>query len=287
MDPTGQSLLRLLFDPGESICVSDSQFAYHSIPLENINKEKIELISPNEKVPVKQCNSSDLILCSINPINGFRLDSNVTAFRSFLIEMDIGDIKSQLNTIAHYGVPFSAQIWSGGKSVHTVITLDEDLPDEKSYRLLGKWIFNIITYADKACANPSRMVRLPGVYREPGKKQRLIKINKRVTHEELMYWLNQYKHLQPVIKVKPKVEGTADYSRLSPWARVMLEKGIVFREGRNKTWFALAVDCAKAGFSEDDTVVLLGTKFQEESDFKEKEWLTSIKSAFKYVAEGK
>jgi hypothetical protein len=103
-----------------------------------------------------------------------------------------------------------------------------------------------------------------------------------------MDWLNQYEHLRPKVKPKKEIpEGHADFSRLSPWARIMLSKGIVFKNGRNQTWFGLAVDCALAGFSEELTIETFMQRFTEESDFKEKELLITIGSAFKYVNEGK
>lgn len=284
MDSTGQSLLRLLFNEGESICVSNSQFAYHSIPLKEALDGKITLKSSNEKVPLNYCDSSDLILCSINPINGFRNDSNVTAFRSFLIELDTGSIKDQIATIKHLKIPFSAQVFSGGKSVHTAIVLSEDLKDEKTWRYIAEWILNVVTLSDKLCKNPSRCIRIPGSYREPGKKQRIMSLKTRVTHKELMDWLNRYEHLRPkVFEKRPIQEGEADFSRLSPWARSMLKKGIVFKNGRNQTWYSMAYDFALAGFSEDQTIDALIKFFEEEHDFKEKEFLTAIKSAFKRV----
>ena len=162
MDPTGQALLKLLFNPGETICVSNNEFGYHSVPLEQALNGDIDLKSPNENAKENRCRSSDLILVAINPINGFRRDSNVTAFRSFLIELDIGDIKTQLNTIKYLKLPFSAQVFSGNKSVHTAIVLEEDFPDEKTYRNIGNWIFNIVSSCDQNCTNPSRSIRIPG-----------------------------------------------------------------------------------------------------------------------------
>lgn len=285
MDPKGQSLLKLLFNEGESICVSNNKFAYHSIPLNNAFSGNINLYY--EDKPIKSCESSNLILCAMNPINGIRNDQNVTAFRSFLIEIDFGSIPDQVATIAHTKMPFSAQIFSGSKSVHTVITLDEDLPDRKAYDFVAEWLFKIMTMADKNCANPSRSVRIPGAYRAEG-KQRLIKLRKRISHAELFKWLNQYEHLRPVPKVRKVVpEGEADYSRLSPWARAMLTKGVMFKNGRNRAWFGLAIDFAIAGFSEEQTIKVLIEYFEEERDFKEKEFLSAISQGFKQVNEGK
>ena len=286
MDPTGQSLLKLLFNEGESICPANSKYGYHSIPLEKALDGKITLISENSESPIRFCDSSELILVSINPINGFRKDSNVTAFRSFLIELDVGSIKDQLGTINHFKMPFSAQIFSGGKSAHTVITLSEDLKDLQTYRYIASWIFNIVTMADKNCANPSRGCRIPGAYREPGKKQRLICLKERVPIKELLAWLKQYDHLRPKIKEKKIIpEGQADFSRLSPWVRGMMVTGFVFKSGRSNGWYAVGYDFAKAGYSEEKTIEILEPRFNSESDFKEKEWLSNIRSAFKKVKE--
>jgi hypothetical protein len=223
----------------------------------------------------------------LNPIKGDRKDANVTAFRSFLIELDVGTIKEQLGTITHLGMPFSAQIFSGNKSVHTTIVLDEDLKDEKTYRTIIEWIFRIVPLVDKNCINPSRCIRIPGAYRKEG-KQRLINIGKRVTHKELFAWLNQYEHLRPQTKKKKEIiPGQANPDRLSPWCQRMLATGMEFKNGRNKGWFSVGVDFAKAGYEEEEAISFLMNYFQEEYDFKEKEFLTSIGSAFKFVREGK
>lgn len=281
-----------MFNENEHICVSNSQFAYLALPRSSILSQNVPLVSNNPSIPIKHVDSSDLILMAINPIKEAlnRQDSNVSAYRSFLIELDMGDIKTQLGTIRHFGIPFSAQVFSGGKSVHTVVTLSEDLPDEKTYRFIGKWIFNIISMADSACSNPSRSVRIPGAYREPKKKQRLISLGERIKLKDFMGWLNKYPHLRPKAKIKktPILTGQPNYSKLSPWARSMMTKGVSFdNRGRNQTWFGLAYDLALAGFSEDQGIELLSQRFVEEDDFKEKEFLTTVKSAFKKVSEGK
>ena len=288
MDDTGKSLLKLLFNEGETVCVSNSAFGYHSIPLEMALGETVELRSPSEMVPISYCSTSDLILAAINPISGWRRDSNVTAYRSFLIEIDTGTIKEQLGTIAHLKMPYSAQIFSGNKSVHTAIVLNTDLASEKIYRFIAEWILNIVTLADRNCRNSSRSIRIPGAYREPGKKQRLIEMGNRVSQKELMDWLNKYKHLEPKVAT-PRIISSenADFSNLSPWAQQMIIKGVTFKNGRNQTWFGLAVDFAIAGFSEEKTIEMLTARFTEEHDFKEKELLRTINSAFKYVDESK
>ena len=284
MDPKTQDFFKLLFNADEKICVSDSKYPTHSIPLEEVLFDKVTLI-PKDPKYTKIVSSDKLVLVALNPMKeGLRCDEIVMKYRSFLIEMDTGSIPIQINTLKHLKMPFSAQIFSGNKSVHTVITLDEDLKNRIQYDLIVKWIYAIITTADKACANPSRAVRIPEVYREPGKKQRLIELRQRVSHTELFAWLNRWPHLMPKLKPKRVIpEGEADYSKLSNWAKSQLKRGIVFKNGRSNTWHALAYDFALAGYSEEQTIELLGQHYQEESDFKEREWLGTIESAFKRV----
>lgn len=287
MDPKGQFLLKLLFNEGETVCPANSKYGYHSIPLEKALDGQITLVPENAELPTRYCDSSELTLISINPIKGFRKDSNVTAFRTFLWEIDTGSIKEQLGYFKHLKIPLSAKVFSGNKSVHALTILSEEFPDEKTYRVHYEWALNILTMCDQNCKNPSRSVRIPGAYREEG-KQRLISIGNRVKLADWMLWLNQYDHLKPQPKKKRElVEGENDYSCLSIWARVMLKKGIVFKNGRNKTWFALAYDFALAGFDIDKATEILLSKFEEESDFKEKELLICIASAYKTVEEDK
>lgn len=268
--------------------MSDNKFGHHSVPLDTVLAGNVTLLSPNNDVSIRTCESTDLILAAINPIQGFRLDHNVYKFRTFLWEIDTGTIKEQIKYFDYIGLPLSAKVFSGNKSVHAVTVLDEDLANEEEYRELYNWALKILTLCDQNCRNPSRSVRIPGAYREPGKKQRLISLGSRVSLKDFKGWLSQYGHLKPKPKEKrPFVEGEADYSQLSVWARIQLSKGIDFRKGRNATWYALAYDFALAGYSEDHAINILGQFFQEERDFKEKEWEITISSAYKHVGDDK
>lgn len=285
MNPDGRSLLRLMFNDGETVCPSNNKYSYHSIPLENAMDGRITLVSKDD-TKLRYCDPSDLILVGINPINGFRLDENVTVFRSFLWEVDVGTIPEQIKYLKALNVPISAQVFSGNKSVHAITVLDEPIENEKTYRYLYEWAHRIITLADKNCKNPSRSIRIPGAYREPNKQQRLISIGKRIKTDDFMKWLRKYEHLRPTIKEKRIPTGKGDFGLLSPWARGMISKGVEFsKRGRNQTWYALAMDFALAGYTEEQTIEKLSECFTEERDFKEKEFLVTIGSAFKKVNE--
>ncbi len=94
MGPDGLKLVNLMFNENEYLCVSDSKYAYVSTEIEIGTSQEVSLVSGNPSILSRIVDGSKLILMSINPMkeNANRQDSNVSAFRSFLIEMDIGDI---------------------------------------------------------------------------------------------------------------------------------------------------------------------------------------------------
>ena len=285
MNEKSKLLLALMFDEGEEICVSNSQFAYHSLSLETVLGDSVTLISPNKKVTAEEVSTGDLNMVSLNPIKGFRNDPNCYKFRNFLIEIDVDSMDRQIGYLKKLEMPYSSIVWSGSRSTHTLISLSETIPDEKKYRLIYKWILNIAFLSDQVLGNPSRSTRLAGAIRpETGKEQELIELKSRITHAELFAWLNKWPHLAPKLKPKRIIpKGEADYDKLSGWAKYQLKKGIQFKNGRSNTWHGLAYDFALAGYSEEKTIEELGKYYQEESDFKEREWLGTITSAFKRV----
>lgn len=290
MHEDGQKLLNLMFKPDESVCVSNSKFGYHSIALEDVLQGEITLIPPlkSDKPWQEQavyCNSDQLTLVALNPIEGFRRDNNTKAYRNFLIELDIGTIEEQIGYIKRSGLPYSAMIFSGNKSIHTLISLEKDLSDEKTYRKTAQWILNILPLADQNIKNPSRSIRIPGAEREPGKFQKLLEFKGQITIRDLSDWLNKHPSSMPRERVKREVSDSPDLSRMKPWAVKMLKNGFPAGLGRNSGWFQLSCEAYICGLSEEETVNKFQQYFQEESDFKEKEWLSAINSAFKYMAE--
>jgi len=148
MHTDGVKLLKLMFRPGETICPHHTKYAYHSIPLENAFKEEVTMVPRDPNRNFEYVSSDKLLLVALNPIQGFRNDADCTAYRNFLVEMDTGAIDEQLEYVKRYEIPYSAAIFSGNKSIHFVISLDQDLPSEKIYRFFSEWILNIITLAD-------------------------------------------------------------------------------------------------------------------------------------------
>lgn len=287
MDETGVKLLSLMFIDGETICVSPNKYGYHSIPLENALNGQVTLLSPDQSRSIEYCDSSELLFVALNPIYGQRQDINCKTYRNFLVEMDTGTIKEQIDHINSLGLPFSAAVFSGNKSCHFLISLDQDLPNEKVYRTFGEWILNIIPLADPNCKNPSRSIRVPGAIRDNGNRQRLLKFNGKVKLTDLSAWLAKYKSLKPKGRTVKPVSDSPSLDNVAPWVGKALIEGIDRSRGRNKVWFTIACEFAIAGFDFDDTLNKLLPYFHEERDFKEKEWQAAIKSGCKYILENR
>lgn len=286
MHETGQKLLNLMFRSGETICVSHNKYGYHSIPLENAINGPVTLVPPDDKHDYEYPQTDQLILVALNPIKGFRQDVNCTAYRNFLIEMDYGPLPEQMAYMKKLGMPYSAAIFSGNKSIHFLVSLDKDLPNENTYRFFAEWILGIVSLADQNTKNPSRSIRMPGAYREPGKKQLLIEMPGTIKLDDLVAWLKRYPDSKPKEKQERKISDKPDFEKIKPWICEKVYSGIR-PPNRNKQWFTVGVEFALAGYSEDDTLDRLQKYFEPDRDFKQREWETSIKSAFKWTYERK
>lgn len=293
MHEDGKKLLDLMFLPDETVSVTNSKLTYHSIPLANAKNGRVTLfLPPNGNKTIEEltshCDSDELLLCALNPISGFGTDKNVTKYRNFLIELDVLSTKEQVGYIKHSKMPYSAMIFSGSKSVHVLISLSTDLDSEKTYRFISSWILNIMTLADENIKNPSRKIRIPGAQRSPGKFQELLEFKGKITPKELADWLACHQMARPKARKKETPSKEKDGSRIKPWIAALMKRaksGFPAGMGRNQAWFVIACECYLAGFNEDSTVDFLAQYFEEDHDFKEKEWLTSINSAFKYMSE--
>jgi hypothetical protein len=146
-------------------------------------------------------------------------------------------------------------------------------------------MLNIATLCDQNIKNPSRSTRIPGAEREPGKLQRLVEMKGSVPLEALTAWLQRYPQCRPKERVRrQRIEGEMPtLDNMKPWVRDRLANGLKNDKGRNKQWFAIASEFALTGFSLESTIEILSDFFEEEKDFKEKEWLASIESGFRYI----
>ena len=281
-----EKLLNLLFNPEETFCVSPNKLGYHSINSMDFWNGDFKLIPPPEAYstdPLWTC-AKEIQLVALNPISGWRRDENTTAFRSFLVELDDGSLKDQHEYVKSLGLPYSACIFSGSKSLHYAITLDEDLPDEETYRFIIEWILKIVSKADQKTKNPSRSIRFAGnIRKETGKEMKLLEMKGRVKFQDLMAWLSRHPKEDPRNNIKMKTEDRENPGIMGVplWVWGKLNNGIDESKGRNNEWFGIFREFSKAGYSCQEIIDSLEEYFVPDRDFRLSEWKTTAKSACK------
>lgn len=126
---------------------------------------------------------------SINPLADRRLDVNCTAYRNFLIELDNVPLEEQRRLIDALGLPWTTCVFSGGKSFHFVVALDQGVtPDE--YRSFAESLHRAVAQADHSTKNPSRLSRLPWRTRPDTQlEQELVGVRRRIGRDEFAAWL--------------------------------------------------------------------------------------------------
>ena len=108
-----------------------------------------------------------------------RCDASVAAYRFVVAEFDKMALPKQLAFWVGSPFPVSAIIFSGGKSYHALIRIDEDSQEAWDSLVKGR-IKPLLSMmgADPATFNPSRLSRLPGHHRQDkGQWQQLIYLN--------------------------------------------------------------------------------------------------------------
>lgn len=192
--PETKEFISTLFNPEDTICICPTLYENLFVAANDWNKVPSEF------------------LC-INPVQGERKDKSVTTYRNFLIEMDNLELRDQLTLIKAIGLPYSTLTFSGGKSFHYIISLEDPLSSQELYAFTARWIHNVIEHADPATRNPSRLTRFPnGLRRENGKTQKLIYAKGRVKNDELMTWLESH---QAKVPSNPPIRKVLENNALS------------------------------------------------------------------------
>jgi len=285
MKETTKKFLNLLFDEGETISVSHNKYGYHSVSQEVIGPS-IMLVSPKEDIGVTEISEDDINLIAVNPVNGFRRDENVTTYRSFMVEIDSGSLEEQKKYIDGSGLPYSACIFSGNKSLHFAITLSEPMRTLSMWRFYNQWILNILEKTDQQIKNPTRSIRFPGNKRHNGKKltQSLVFLGERITQDTLLKWLFKHEDKKPVQKQEriASLFETDFIPGLPPQdVQKIVSEGV--NVSRNSTWFYVGCRLAEKRWTFDNAVGYLEQYFQAEGDFSRTEWLGCLQSAFKRI----
>ncbi|MBV6514180.1 MAG: hypothetical protein FMNOHCHN_03770 [Ignavibacteriaceae bacterium] len=154
-----------------------------------------------------------------------RADINVTKFRNLLFEMDGIDLNQQLEMLDALPLKFTYITYSGNKSYHAIVSLQNDLPYEahtekaiEQYRSLWSKLcalfdkiliekgynlpINKKSFFDPATKNPSRLSRTPNAIRSNGVKQQLVYEGDFLTEELLLELLSS----APIDEERPYIK---------------------------------------------------------------------------------
>lgn len=211
---------------------------------------------------------------SINPLKERRLDINVVAYRNLLIEIDSIPLPDQLKILKT--VPYSTLVYSGGKSYHAIISLEEPLKTREEYDDLVKAVYAKVPEADKTAKNPSRFSRAPGYLRDNGNIQDLIEVRSRVSNNTVYEWARVNPESLGTRAIEPKF--TATHKMLPVRALAFLQYGASI--GRwNSELFIAACDMFSVGYSKEEVEYLC----QRVTGYLDKSDKRTIESARKNV----
>jgi hypothetical protein len=183
-----QKFINVLFDEEDTICICRSPSDYFFIKKKDYQGELGKLLAFNPT----------------NPTTKTRKNSDVAKFRSFMIEFDNISIKQQYDVILEIGFPHSTITYSGNKSLHIILTLEQEIESQDNYYLYSKWIQNIFqakSYRpDPLTKSPSFLTRFPNVTSDDGfYSQKLLSLQGRVNNSDFIEWLNRYSECRPQI----------------------------------------------------------------------------------------
>lgn len=114
-----------------------------------------------------------------NPLDGQGMkNENVTAFRFSLVECDDLPPEEQEARYRQLQLPIAAMVFSGKKSVHAIVRVDAENAEEYRERvtMLYHYLADHGVPVDTQNKNPSRLSRMPGVWRGE-QLQRLLAVN--------------------------------------------------------------------------------------------------------------
>lgn len=209
----------------------------------------------------------------INPMRFSRADDNVTSFRNILVEFDEGTIESQYEHLTNSGVPYSTLVFSGGKSLHAIISLEWPFTNKEEYKKFAKAIYAKIGNVDTANSNPSRFSRAPGAMRDNGKEQTLLEVHERVPLAELLQWLGPIV-TNSVTNEANKVQFENKGRLLTATANAFLKYGAPDKQWNTRLFMA-SCDIFRAGYTLEEAELMLA-KVTGHLDSKDR---STIKSA--------
>ena len=188
-------VLNLLFDDTDLICVGN---LYTNKVTTLAEAEKGEFFSINPLASVDTEYQEKINRSYMKPR---RADMNVKLFRNFMFEMDSLHLDDQLMILSNCGINWSSIVYSGGKSYHAILSLENHLGGMHTksginqYKLIWRRLESFVTeYArslnfegaviDPSSKNPSRFSRFPYYQAEDRNIQRVIHVGSRMSEAD-------------------------------------------------------------------------------------------------------
>jgi hypothetical protein len=190
----GIKAFKLLFRSSDQICVGN-EYATEVGPQPLEPRSSFFSINPLSSQFDYQKSATGLIERN----NGSRrADLNVTRFQNFLAEIDNIPVQDQLELLKKSDFPWATITYSGGKSLHAILSLETPLDIEPHtqegvdfYKKTWKQLASVFeqriglsNVLDSSCQNPSRLSRMPGAYRN-GIEQKLLYLGRLCSNHEL------------------------------------------------------------------------------------------------------
>lgn len=185
--------------------------------------------------------------------------SNVCKFRNFILEVDESDWSQEdhIKYFDQFNIPYSIITYSGNKSYHTIISLQEPISDI-DYKYISNILKILLCNIDTACLEPSTFTRLAGSKRNNGSEQKLIFCKNRIENKKFFEWLES-DHIQDIIRKNKSKEYTPynvkfeTINDLKPISKKLLKEGIIKTGNiaRHTKLKLLCIDLFKAGWPKD------------------------------------
>ncbi len=255
-------MLYNLFDTGERLCMT-----------QDVRGTEVHARYPEELL-LKTADRTLPQYFAINPLSLTRRDANVTAYRNILLEFDIDTKSNQEELVRKSNVPCTTITWSGNKSYHVIISLEEPCKTRGEYDALVDAIYSRFPTCDKSARNPSRLSRTPGAYRDNGEQQELWMQFGRVSRADLTAWLASRTpctkpwRLTPAT-IKSNYKSSELYKILRGETMYFLAFGA--EPGQwNRNLFLAALDLLRSGHTFDETLERLNepTGYLDASDMR-------------------
>jgi hypothetical protein len=247
-----KDFIKVLFNEDEKTCWGRTKFSTH----------------------VQDLPDDEAQFFSINPLKDRRLDINVTAYRNILVEIDTGTLEEQKKILDT--VPFSTLVFSGGKSLHAIISLEEPLKTREEYDDLVRAVYCKVPECDKSAKNPSRFSRVPDFVRDNGVTQDLIAVRSRIENNIVYEWAGVKKVL---LGVQPAQERFVATHKMLPVRTLAFLQDGAYPGNWNNRLFVAACDMFSVGYDKEEVQDFC----RRVTGYLDKDDLRTIESARKNV----